>query len=572
MSLLDEVLERTDILDVVSQHVKLRRTGRNYVGLCPFHKEKTPSFTVSTEKQIYYCFGCHEGGNAVHFLSKFEQTTFQETLENLADHYGIQTHRKSGSSRTPVFDALSKLADFYHQNLKKSKFAASYLRSRGIEDAIADEFKIGYSEAAGYRAKDFSRQSGAPLDILLNLGIVKSKDGDVYDIFRGRVMVPIFDVNGKVVGFGGRATRKEVIPKYINSPESAVFSKRSVLFGIDKTRKHITNADEVLVVEGYFDFISLYQAGIKNIAATLGTSITEEQLSRLRNYTENITLMLDGDEAGVKSALRLVGTFGEMGLNGSMLILPEGYDPDSLVREKGQAGVDAVLAKKRPLMDCFFEFHMRNFPVSTLEGKLRFIRAVMPSLNEIRDGVRKRLYVQRLAELTGVEEYRFWDELKETATATNPVSSGQESKSAIEKKVIGILINRPDLIELFKGKEVNRYIRDTDLQEAAQKAVDVYRQSGRIDPNCFVGLLEKPAVREIVTGCVLEVADYSSEDMERMIRDFLLYGEQRQTREEARRITERLIQAEKEGDELAIRELMEKKREVLMFLKSKSAK
>jgi len=569
-SLLEEILERTDILDVVSQHVTLRKTGRNYTGLCPFHKEKTPSFTVSTEKQIYYCFGCHEGGNAVHFLSKIEHTSFHETIEALADHYGIQSHRRTGTSRTPIFDALSKLAEMYHGNLKRSKFGMSYLASRGITAATADEFKMGYSEPAAFKAKDFTKQFGIPLDVLINLGMAKGNDTDVHDIFRGRLVLPILDVNGKVIGFGGRATRKEAMPKYLNSPESPVFSKRSVLFGIDKSKRYITEADEVIVVEGYFDLISLYEAGIRNGVATLGTSITEEQLSRLRNYTENVTLMLDGDEAGVKSTMRLVGIFGGMGLNGSMVILPDGYDPDSFVREKGVEALQTTMTAKRPLMDCFFEYYVARGGVSSLESKLRFIRAVMPSLREIRDGVRKRLYVQRLAELTGVEEYRFWDDMKETGDV--PADSGRETKSAIERKVVGILVNRPELTELFKGKEVKTYIRDTDLAELAEKAVAVYMQSGRIDLNQFVGILEKPGLREIVTGAVLEVADYSSEDMERMVRDFFLYMEQKQVREEARKITAQLTQAEKNGDDAAIRELMERKREVLMFLKSKSAK
>ena len=347
-SVLDEVLGRVDILDIVSQYVKLRKGGRNFIGLCPFHKEKTPSFTVSPEKQICYCFGCHEGGNAVAFLARYERSTFQEALENLANQLGIKSYGKAGARRTPVFDALSKLAGYYQENLKRSTPAQRYLADRRIDKQLIEDFGLGFSERKAF-AKDFSKRLGIPLDMLFTSGILKMRDGgDVYDIFRGRVVIPIRDANGKVIGFGGRALEKDALPKYINSPESPVFSKRSVLYGLDRAKREIADKDEAIIVEGYFDLIALHGAGIRNSVATLGTSVTEEQVSRLRNRTENITLVMDGDEAGVKSALRLVTVFGEMGINGNMVILPDGHDPDSLIRKEGAAGFSLAMETRNP--------------------------------------------------------------------------------------------------------------------------------------------------------------------------------------------------------------------------------
>lgn len=345
---LDELLQKANILDVISQYVKLRKAGKDYAGLCPFHKEKTPSFTVSVEKQMFYCFSCREGGNAINFLMKYDNLSFQEALENLARQYGVEIQKRDNGRRTSSFDALSKLTEYYQRSLKNSKIAMQYLKNRGIGDDIIDEFKLGYSDRTSSNLKGFLKLSGVPNDIFLSTGIVRMKNEELYDMFRGRIIIPIFDVNRRIIGFGGRTIEKEGFPKYVNSPESSIFSKRTVLFGIDKTRKEISEKNEVFVVEGYFDFISLYMNGFRNIVSTLGTAVTEGQVSKLRNYTENITLMLDGDEAGIKSSLRLIEMFGEMGVNGNMVVLPEGHDPDSFVRKQGAKGVYEITEKGSP--------------------------------------------------------------------------------------------------------------------------------------------------------------------------------------------------------------------------------
>ena len=278
-----------------------------------------------------------------------------------------------GQRRTPVFDALSKLAAYYQENLKRSSAALKYLNDRGISTQVIEEFRLGYSERINYRA-DFAKRLGVPLDTLFSCGILKMREGgtETYDIFRGRIVIPILDASGKVVGFGGRALAKDGMPKYINSPESPVFSKRSVLYGLDKAKREIAEKDEAIIVEGYFDLISLHAAGVRHSVATLGTSVTEDQIARLRNYSENITLMLDGDEAGIKSALRLITLFGEMGINGTMVVLPDGHDPDSFVRKEGSAGFSRAMEDRKPLLDYFFEFHRAKHGCTSLEGPARF--------------------------------------------------------------------------------------------------------------------------------------------------------------------------------------------------------
>ena len=570
-SVLDEVLEKVNILDIVSQYVKLRRTGRNFVGLCPFHKEKTPSFTVNTEKQIYYCFGCHEGGNAVNFLAKYERSTFSEALETLAHQVGIESAGRLNARRTPVIDALSRLTDYYQENLKRNGPAQKYLNDRQINGPVIAEFKLGYSEGRSY-AKEFAKRLGVPMDLLLSTGIFKTRDGgEVYDIFRGRVVVPICDMRGKVIGFGGRAIVKEALPKYINSPESPVFSKRSVLYGVDKAKREIVEKDEAIIVEGYFDLIALHAAGVKNSVATLGTSVTEEQISRLRNYTENITLMLDGDEAGVKSALRLITLFAEMGINGTMVVLPEGHDPDTFVRAHGVAGFQKVMEGKKPLLDYFFDLHVLKHGMKTLEGKMAFIRSVAPHIEGMKDAVKKRLYIQRLAELTGVEEYRFWDNFPDSRREAR-VADREETGSVIEGKVVGIVMNRPELLRLVKGKGVEASIRDRDLGEVLSRLLKYEEQHPNPDIRLFLNVLERPELREKAVAAALGGAECDEQEVERIVSDYLSHRENKLIREEGREITERLAEAEKRGDEEALRELLERKRSVLTAMKNKSAK
>jgi DNA primase len=570
-SILDEVLERVNILDIVSQYVKLRKAGRNFLGLCPFHKEKTPSFTVSTEKQIYYCFGCHEGGNAVNFVAKYERSTFHEALESLATQLGIETHRGTGARRKPVFDALSRLADHYHENLLRSSLAMKYLADRQIDRQTVDDFKLGYSERKIY-GKDFAERLGAPLDALFSAGILKAREGgETYDVFRGRVVIPIFDINGKVIGFGGRAMGKDVLPKYINSSESPVFSKRSVLYGLNRAKREIADRDEAIIVEGYFDLISLHRAGIENAVATLGTSVTEEQIARLRNYSENITLMLDGDEAGIKSALRLITLFGEMGINGNMVVLPDGHDPDSFVRTAGKAGFITVIREKKPLLDYFFDFSVRKHGLKTLEGKIGFIGSVLPYIEGIKDPVRRRLYVQRLSDLTGVEEDIFLDKLR-TVRFENVGTDAEKSRSAIEEKVVGIVINRPEFIESLEGKGMEERIKDKDLGELLAKILDYYRANASLDLKIFLNVLDRTELREKAMRAAMDVADCDEHEMERILTDYLYHMQNTLIREEAKGITERLAEAERRGDEKALRELLEKKREVVAAMKYKSAK
>jgi DNA primase len=566
MNTLDELLGKINILDVVSQYVQLRKTGRNFVGLCPFHKEKTPSFTVSIEKQIYYCFGCNEGGNAINFLIKYDNLTFQEAIENLARQYGVKIKR-DGSKKTSSFDALSKLADYYHKNLKASRFALNYLLDRGIDIKTIDEFNLGYSEKTRQNINVFLKNSGIPSDIFMSTGILRVREGETYDIFRGRVVIPIVDVNKKVIGFGGRTIEKDGFPKYINSPESPVFSKGSSLFGIDKARKNISEKNEVFIVEGYFDLIALHINGIKNVVSTLGTSVTEGQMTKLRNYTENITLMLDGDEAGIKSALRLIGLFSEMDINGCMVVLPDGHDPDSFIKAKGAGGIDDVIKGKKPILDFYFDYCMKKWGMETIENKQIFIKSVMPHIEAIKNSVKKRLYIKRLSELTNVEEVYFMNNMKENINQGQSVPRNNLS-NLIGRKVVGALMSCPDMFAILKDKEVMHHITDSSIKEILLKMNDFFEERGNLELNSFINVIEKDEMKDLAINGVFDVAECTEDELKIILQDYFKHLEKNFIKEKAKKITEMLSEAEKRGDEKVIIELLEKKRQMLVFMKT----
>jgi len=563
---LDELLQRVNILDVVSQYVKLRKAGKDYAGLCPFHKEKTPSFTVSVEKQMFYCFSCREGGNAVNFLMKYENLSFQEAQENLARQYGMEIIRKDSGKRAGHFDALSKLAEYYQRNLQNSKTALQYLYNRGMTNDVIEEFKLGYSDRTSGNLKGFLKNSGVPNDIFLSTGIVRIKDGALYEMFRGRIIIPIIDVNKKIIGFGGRTIEKEGFPKYVNSPESTVFSKRSSLFGIDKTRRAISESNEVFIVEGYFDFISLYMNGFKNIVSTLGTAVTEGQISKLRNYTENITLMLDGDEAGIKSALRLIELFAEMDIHGNMVVLPEAHDPDSFVRKEGAGAVREAITKKKPILDYYIDYYITKHLIKTPEDKSSLVKAVMPYIEAVRNSVTRRLYIKRIAELTGVEENHFTD--AHNGRMAGSPQSITESGGIIERKVINVCMTNPRLLEPYKGKEVLSYIKNDHVREILSRLLIHIEAKQNFEVHSFVQTLEKDDLRSLVLDAIFDSAEFVDDEPEKVFFDYFKHIEKQFYKEESKKITEKLSEAERRGDEKEIIKLLEQKRQVLTYMKN----
>ncbi|MGH7832758.1 MAG: DNA primase, partial [Candidatus Binatia bacterium] len=375
-----QVRDRASIVEIISDHLTLKKAGRNYVGLCPFHGESTPSFTVSEEKGIFHCFGCQVGGNVFNFLMRLESLTFPEAVERVGKRYGIVVERtvapwkqKEADQKESLFRLNEQVAAYYHRMLFASgeaRTAAQYLKSRGIKESTARSFCLGYAPRGGQALVEWLKQERVPLEGALRLGLIGERRPRVYgDKFAGRLIFPIINAMGKVAGFGGRVI-EEGMPKYLNSAESPIFQKRSTLYGLSQGKEAIRKADRVAVVEGYVDVLALTQFGIGYVVATLGTALTPDHVRTLGRYTKNIIALFDGDEAGRKAAARSFEIFVEGGVLGRAAFLPHGEDPDTYVRAQGKEALEKIIDDAVPLADYYFSWLVQTWGTS-LEGKSR---------------------------------------------------------------------------------------------------------------------------------------------------------------------------------------------------------
>ena len=414
---IDDLLDRVDIVEVIDRRVKLRKTGKNFSACCPFHDEKTPSFSVNPDKQFFYCFGCGAGGNALGFLMDYERLEFPQAVESLAQTAGLEVPKEESGpgeasrqdTQRPLFDQLEQATRFYEHSLRKhpdAKRAVKYLKSRGLSGEIAKAFRVGFAPPGWDNLIVAVGNSEEKQQLLMTTGmLVKNDKGRVYDRFRDRIIFPIVDARGRVIAFGGRVLGDDK-PKYLNSPETPVFHKSRELYGLYQARKANRSLERIVVVEGYMDVIALAQHGINYAVATLGTATSEAHLDRLFRHVPEVIFCFDGDEAGRKAAFRgLEAALPVMqdGRQVRFLFLPEGEDPDSLVRAKGQGHLEHLFTQASPLEVFLFDQLEQGIDVTTLHGRARFSKVAAPYLQQLPEGVFKTLMYQALAERTGID-------------------------------------------------------------------------------------------------------------------------------------------------------------------------
>ena len=417
-SFIDDLLNRTDIVDVVSSRVQLKKTGKNYTACCPFHKEKTPSFSVSPDKQFYYCFGCGAGGNALGFLMDHDQLDFPQAIEDLAKSAGMEVPREEGArsnkprqpTDSPLYPLLTAAADYYRQALKshpQRRAAVDYLKGRGLSGEIARDFGLGFAPPGWDNLHKHLGGDSLQIKAMIDAGLLveNTETGKRYDRFRDRVIFPIRDSRGRVIAFGGRVLGDDK-PKYLNSPETPVFHKGQELYGLFEARKSNRDLDEIMVVEGYMDVIALAQQGLRNAVATLGTAASEEHLKRLFRLVPSVLFCFDGDGAGRKAAWRaLEATLPNLkdGLRARFLFLPDGEDPDTLVRSEGTDAFRARINQHaQPLADYFFQQLSDEADPRSLEGKAHLVTLAAPLIDKIPGNNLRILMRQRLTEITGL--------------------------------------------------------------------------------------------------------------------------------------------------------------------------
>ena len=427
---IDQVLDRTDIVDVVDRRVKLKKAGKNYSACCPFHQEKTPSFSVNPEKQFYYCFGCGAGGNALGFVMDYERIEFREAIELLAHAAGIEMPAEEIDApqvdhQKPLYEAMERATKLYEGFLRQHKDrgrVVDYLKRRGLSGEVARDFRLGFApEGWDNFMQTLSGEESIGHAVTAGL-LIENDKGHKYDRFRDRVIFPIVNQRGKVIAMGGRVLG-DGKPKYLNSPETPLFSKSHELYGLHHIRKFAKNLSRIVVVEGYMDVIALAQFGIHYAVATLGTSVGKPHLELLFRRVEQVVFCFDGDEAGRKAAFRGMEAalpMMEDGRQVKFLFLPEGEDPDTVVRSKGAQHLEHMFDTAAPLEQFVFEQMSADIDLTTMDGKARLSKLVAPYINQIPDGVYKTLLFKSLAERTDmdVESLRRLREVQEVSSSS----------------------------------------------------------------------------------------------------------------------------------------------------------
>jgi len=456
---IDDLLSRADIVDLINARVPLKKKGKEYSACCPFHNEKTPSFTVSETKQFYHCFGCGAHGTALGFLMEFEHLDFVDAIEALAAEYHIDVPRESDNGTTSIqqndkqqyYDVLTLASELFQQQLKNSDKAINYLKQRGLTGDVAAQYKIGYApDQWQFLTDSFSKEQ---LQSLIATGLtIENEKKKLYDRFRDRIIFPIHDQRGRTIGFGGRILDQGE-PKYLNSPENIVFHKGLELYGLYEAKQHVRKLEQIIIVEGYMDVVALAQHGINYAVASLGTATTSEQIQKSLRTVQEIIFCYDGDNAGKKAAWRALENSLPIITDGHVikfLFLPDGEDPDSLVRSEGKALFEKRLAGATTLSDFLFNTLKQQADTDTADGKAGFAKAAIPFITKLKDSIFKDLLYDKLSTIVGISVHqlqkRILDKPAEPISTTNPsMRKNRQIKQTSTRTAVALLLQYPQL-------------------------------------------------------------------------------------------------------------------------------
>ena len=508
---IDELMARIDIVDLVNARVPLKKSGRNYSARCPFHNEKTPSFTVNQEKQLYHCFGCGAGGTAIGFLMDYDHLGFVEAVEDLARITGLEVSRTSDDTSSSaasqqldgLYEQQKQAAGFYQQQLfdkKVGREAVRYLRRRGVDGQVARRFQLGFAPGGW---ENLSRQFDART--LRQTGLLVEKDnGRSYDRFRNRIMFPIRDRRGRVAGFGGRVL-DDSVPKYLNSPETLIFQKSRQLYGLYELLGDRSHPERILVVEGYMDVIALAQNGVQGSVATLGTAVSVSHLDILFRYTSELVFCFDGDEAGKKAAWRAVeialSTLKE-GRTVRVMLLPSADDPDSFIREHGREAFDQRMAQATLLSDYFFDHLSSGLDLGELESCASLVARARPLISKLPHGVFRDMMQDRLKELAGVESIEFKTvQAKQAAARFGNRTGRSRTKSSAVRVALTLLIHRSSLAGLVDTTDPRLAGASSGGVGLLLKVVEIINEQPRITLSAllerFRGSEQEKGVRQL---------------------------------------------------------------------------
>ena len=451
-SFIQDLLSRTDIVELIRARVNLKKRGNNYLGLCPFHNEKTPSFTVSVNKQFYYCFGCGAHGNAINFLMAFDRMEFIEVITDLASQQGLEipteiSRRSQPAKSNDYYTLLANIARYYQRELKRSTVVIDYLKSRGLTGELARRFAIGYAPPGWENLRFLARTPKTQSQLITN-GLLIKKGNRCFDRFRDRVMFPIRDIRGRVIAFGGRALKNDQ-PKYMNSPETPIFHKGNELYGLYEAHKVHGELQRILIVEGYMDVISLHQHQITYAVATLGTATSARHVKKLLRYTNEIIYCFDGDEAGRRAAFHALAESLPLmrdGIHIRFLFLPEGEDPDSLIQKIEQKAFEAKIKQALPIEEMFFQLLEKEIPIRSLDDKAHFAKRACEYLDAMPQGIFRQFLLNQVAKRLGTHVDQIRSLLLSSTSPSSPSFSTQERVLSPAYRAIAALLQKPELI------------------------------------------------------------------------------------------------------------------------------
>jgi DNA primase len=582
---IEEVRRRNDIVDVIAEYLPLKGNGGNYKALCPFHSEKTPSFTVTRQKQIFHCFGCGVGGNIFHFIMKYEHMSFPEAVAYLARRGGVTLPKSRSHATASPIDAqkeqlyrLNELAaEYFHKLLRSTpqgEKARTYLKKRGLDERSVELFQLGYAPASWDGLLRYGVEHGFQPQMLAAVGLVKAReDGHgFYDRFRDRLMFPICNVMGRVVALGGRLLENlPEAPKYLNSPETAIYKKSALLYGLHRAKQAIRRDGKVLIVEGYLDLISLFQAGIENVVATLGTALTRSHVQSLKAYAKEAVLVFDGDTAGRSAAMRgkeyflqghvryflpgaHVSAFKgprEGDLHAKVVLLPAGHDPDTFVQSEGRDALLARVREAQPFMDFLLDAEAEGHDLASVQGKLAYVRKLLPLIVNTANQVERTAYLSELVKRTGIAPSALADELHKlrqpsTRRASEAVPYYFPSLGP-ERLLVQLLLTHRSSIPSIRARLPWESVQEPSLRAILQALYLLASDDGEFEVAALLERLQDERHRDLVARLVLE--PIGDEHVHQQIDDCLDALQRRTVEAQLKRLKEDMHEAER-GDDM----------------------
>jgi DNA primase len=567
-----EIKDAAPIEEVVGQYVRLTQKGKNLLGLCPFHADSKPSFTVAPDKGIFHCFGCGAGGNVFAFLMQYHRISFPEAAEELARRYGITlTLRdlgpegaKASRKRQTGYELVAQAAAFYRQTLEgpAGQGARDYLSRRGLSLEVIREFQLGYAPSEWEALRRHLQNKGLSMELAQEIGLLMPRQsGGYYDRFRDRVMFPIADRTGRVVAFGGRILG-EGEPKYLNSPESPLYSKGRLLYGLPQAAAALRRQDLAVVVEGYMDLLALRVHGIEPVLATLGTALTREQVRLLKSLASRVVLVFDGDAAGAAAVRRAFPLFAEAGLAVRALPLPAGMDPDSYVNAHGPELFQAPWENAQPIFAFLLEGLIQTHGLD-IEGRVRLLGELRPYFQALRDPVEQSLWLKFTAERLDIEEGGLRSSLKVSLPSQAArVELPTNLAINLEKQLLKWILCQPEMVDWDELQEWLRVIEDANLRKIITLALAIYRENGALDLGLLTQNIEEEQQRQQVCAMALEEEAFSQSNGEQLLADYRRAFQTRRLQQLQKEIKEKLVKAAAGLNGEDILDLQARKREI----------